>query len=276
MVNIVVGDVHGCYEQLRRLLDKAQFNMDNDTLWLTGDLVSRGPDSLKVLQFARSLSLNKRLRLTLGNHDLHLLAIHAGVSQDKKKDNLMEVLAAPDCDELMRWLRMQPVLQIDKQLKLVMVHAGISPQWDLKMTQQCAKELQSTLASDDYIFFLKKIYGNQSHYWSPTLQGPDRLRYITNVFTRMRYCYADGRLDFDCKTAPSNAPDKIKPWFSLPNQIPPEYSIIFGHWASLGGKAVPPRIYGLDTGCCWGGELTAFRFEDKQFFKKSCHKTNTA
>lgn len=268
MATILVGDIHGCYDQLQRLLVTASFNPEEDNLWLTGDLVARGSQSLAVLRFAKSLGT--KLKLSLGNHDLHLLAIYAGISRCKKKDKFTQILEAPDCDELMTWLRKQPVLQFDDKLKLLMVHSGISPQWNLSVTLCCAEELTTALAGDNYAYFLAGIYGDKPDYWSPNLQGTNRLRYISNVFTRMRYCYSDARLNFDFKDRPDLAPATLKPWFMLPSQIPPEYSIVFGHWASLRGRGTPNRIYALDTACCWGGQLTALRFEDKRYFRQSC------
>ncbi|WP_392566925.1 bis(5'-nucleosyl)-tetraphosphatase (symmetrical) ApaH [Utexia brackfieldae] len=266
MANILIGDVHGCYEELRRVLEKADFEPCRDTLWFTGDLVARGPDSLNVLRFIHSIK--DHVRLCLGNHDLHLLAIYAGISKNKRRDNLEPLLNAPDYDELMNWLRRQPIMQIDEQLKLIMVHAGISAQWDLDTAKQCARNLEAMLSSDSYAFFLNAMYGDLPDFWREDLQGIDRLRYSANVFTRMRYCYLDGRLDLNFKEAPEDAPAKLKPWFMLPRKIPDEYSIAFGHWASLNGKGTPDKIYALDTGCCWGGKLTALRWEDQQYFKK--------
>lgn len=265
MANLLIGDIHGCYDEFMRLLEKAQFS-SSDTLWLTGDLVARGPKSLEVLRYVKDH--DDQIRLVLGNHDLHLLAIYAGITSPNKKDHVKSILNAPDCDELMNWLRKQPLIQIDEELKLIMAHAGISPQWDLDTTKKSAYELSAMLSSDAYPLFLDKMYGNFPDMWSEDLQNFDRLRYISNAFTRMRYCYEDGRLDMYCKESPSDAPSKLKPWFSLPRKIPETYSIAFGHWAALNGKGTPDGIYALDTGCCWGGKLTCLRFEDKVYFKK--------
>lgn len=266
MANLLVGDIHGCYDQFMRVLEKAQFDPTNDTLWLTGDLVARGPKSLEVLRFVKSIA--DSVRLTLGNHDLHLLAVYAGISRNKLNDNLRPLLEASDCDELLNWLRRQPLLQIDEELKIIMAHAGISPQWDLATTQKAARDLHMVLASDSYAFFLDSMYGDLPDDWSESLQGVDRLRYIANAFTRMRYCYENGRLDMYCKDSPKQAPTKLKPWFMLPRKIPADYDIIFGHWASLNGKGTPEHVYALDTGCCWGGRLTGLRWEDKKYFRK--------
>lgn len=265
MANLLIGDIHGCYNEFMGVLEKAQYS-DTDTLWLTGDLVARGPNSLDVLRFVKQHT--DKIRLTLGNHDIHLLAVYAGMAKNHSKDKIDQILSAPDCDELIDWLRRQPLIQIDEQLELIMAHAGISPQWDLITAKKCAKDLSAVLASDAYPLFLDSMYGDFPDYWSEDLKGFDRLRYIANAFTRMRYCYENSRLDFYCKDDPKDAPSKLKPWFMLPRKIPENFSIAFGHWASLKGKGTPEKIYGLDTGCCWGGRLTCLRWEDKHYFHK--------
>ncbi|KFA59898.1 bis(5'-nucleosyl)-tetraphosphatase (symmetrical) [Gilliamella sp. wkB18] len=265
MANLLIGDIHGCYDEFMRLLEKVSFS-SSDVLWLTGDLVARGPKSLEVLRFVKQN--NQQIRLVLGNHDLHLLSIYAEITYSKKKDNLNDVIAAPDYDELMNWLRKQPLLQIDENLKLIMTHAGVSPQWDLETLKKCAHDLNVMLSSDSYPLFLDKMYGNFPNEWSLNLKGFDRLRYASNALTRMRFCYEDGQLDFYYKKHPDQAPAKLKPWFLMPRKIPDEYHIAFGHWAALNGKGTPENIYALDTGCCWGGKLTCLRFEDKKYFKK--------
>ncbi|HHH1725404.1 TPA: bis(5'-nucleosyl)-tetraphosphatase (symmetrical) ApaH, partial [Yersinia enterocolitica] len=242
----------------------------HDTLWLTGDLVARGPASLDVLRYVRSLG--SAVRMVLGNHDLHLLAVYAGISRNKPKDRITPLLEAPDADELINWLRRQPVLQVDDKLKLIMAHAGITPQWDIETAQMCAREVESVLSSDSYPLFLDAMYGDMPNNWSPELTGLARLRFSTNALTRMRFCFPNGQLDMICKDTPENAPAPLKPWFELPRRVSPEYSIIFGHWASLEGKGVPEGIYGLDTGCCWGGNLTLLRWEDKRYFTQPAFK----
>ncbi|KAA9002655.1 bis(5'-nucleosyl)-tetraphosphatase (symmetrical) [Affinibrenneria salicis] len=264
MSTYLIGDVHGCLAELQALLAQVSFDPQRDTLWLTGDLVARGPDSLGVLRYVRSLG--DSVRVVLGNHDLHLLAVYAGISRSKPKDRLMPLLNAPDADELINWLRHQPILQVDDERRLVMAHAGITPQWDLATARLCAHEVESILASDSYPLFLDAMYGDMPNHWSPELSGLARLRFSTNVFTRMRYCFSGGQLDMQCKEPPSHAPWLLKPWFDIPGPIASEYAIVFGHWASLEGKGTPPGIYGLDTGCCWGGNLTLLRWEDKRYF----------
>lgn len=269
MANILVGDIHGCYDPLRLLLDQVKFNPNKDTLWLTGDLVARGSHSLEVLRFAQSLG--EKCRISLGNHDIHLLALQADLCKTHLKDKLDKLLSAPDAGELIYWLRTRPLLQHDPRLKLIMVHSGISPQWNLEQTLSCAKEAEMVLRSKKYLSFIKKMYANSPNYWSPNLTGTQRLRYIINAFTRMRYCYNDGRLDFNCKETLDNASPSLTPWFLLKNQLPKDYSVVFGHWAALMGKNIPKPFYGLDTGCCWGGFLTALRFEDKHIFTQNCN-----
>ncbi|WP_275554535.1 bis(5'-nucleosyl)-tetraphosphatase (symmetrical) ApaH [Mixta sp. Marseille-Q2659] len=264
MSTYLIGDVHGCYDELHSLLQQVAFDPEKDTLWLTGDLVARGPGSLEVLRYVRSLG--NAVRIVLGNHDLHLLAVYAGISRNKPKDRITPLLEAPDADELINWLRRQPLLQVDEEKKLVMAHAGITPQWDIETAKMCAREVESVLSSDSYPLFLNAMYGDMPNNWSPELTGLARLRFSTNALTRMRFCFPNGQLDMICKEAPDSAPPPLKPWFAIENPVARDYTIIFGHWASLEGKGTPDGIIGLDTGCCWGGSLTMLRWEDRQLF----------
>jgi len=264
MSTYLIGDIHGCFHELKALLKQVEFSPEEDILWLTGDLVARGPDSLAVLRYVRSLG--SCVRMVLGNHDLHLLAVYAGISRNKPKDKLTPLLEAEDADELINWLRRQPLLQVDEEKKLVMAHAGITPQWTLETAQACARDVEALLASDSYPLFLDAMYGDLPNSWSTSLSGLARLRFITNAFTRMRYCFPNGQLDMYVKEAPENVPAPLKPWFDVPRQLPADYAIVFGHWASLEGKGAPQGIYALDTGCCWGGDLTCLRWEDKTYF----------
>ena len=184
-------------------------------------------------------------------------------------DNLTALFAAPDFDELIDWLRAQPLLVHNKEQNFVMVHAGISPDWDLPTAKACAQEVESVLRFGDYRELLTQMYDSQPERWSPDLQGIERLRYIINVFTRMRFCYADHRLDFDCKAPIDQAPIELKPWFELDNPLYKKENIIFGHWASLVDTPTPPNIYALDTGCAWGNRMTMLRWEDKRLFTQS-------
>ncbi|YCH31261.1 bis(5'-nucleosyl)-tetraphosphatase (symmetrical) ApaH [Erwinia sp. D4-22] len=264
MSTYLIGDVHGCYDELHSLLQQVAFDAEKDTLWLTGDLVARGPGSLEVLRYVRSLG--SAVRMVLGNHDLHLLAVFAGISRNKPKDRITPLLEAPDADELINWLRRQPLLQVDEEKKLVMAHAGITPQWDIETAKMCAREVESVLSSDSYPLFLNAMYGDMPNNWTPELTGLARLRFSTNALTRMRYCFPNGQLDMICKDAPDSAPPPLKPWFTISGPVARDYTIIFGHWASLEGKGTPEGIIGLDTGCCWGGTLTMLRWEDRQLF----------
>lgn len=271
MSTYLIGDVHGCYRELRALLEQVNFEPEKDTLWLTGDLVARGPESLQVLRYVKSLGSS--VRLVLGNHDLHLLGIYCKISRNKPKDHLDELLNAHDADELINWLRRQPLLQVDEEKKIIMAHAGVTPQWDLDTARMCAREVESVLSSDAYPLFIDSMYGDMPNNWSESLMGLPRLRFSSNALTRMRYCFPHGQLDMICKESPAKAPSPLKPWFALPNQLPDGYAIFFGHWASLEGKYTPENVYGLDTGCCWGGNLTLFHWESKQYYhQKSLQK----
>ncbi|NYS30515.1 bis(5'-nucleosyl)-tetraphosphatase (symmetrical) ApaH [Pantoea sp. WMus005] len=263
MSTYLIGDVHGCYDELRALLQQVDFNPEQDTLWLTGDLVARGPGSLEVLRYVKSLG--DAVRLVLGNHDLHLLAVYAGISRNKPKDRLTPLLEADDADELINWLRRQPLLQVDEEKKLVMGHAGITPQWDIETAKKCAREVEAVLASDSYPLFLDAMYGDMPNNWSEDLTGLARLRFSTNALTRMRYCFPNGQLDMICKDAPESALPPLKPWFNIGGPVARDYTIVFGHWASLEGKGTPEGIIGLDTGCCWGGTLTLLHWETQRY-----------
>ncbi|AFP84945.1 bis(5'-nucleosyl)-tetraphosphatase (symmetrical) ApaH [secondary endosymbiont of Ctenarytaina eucalypti] len=276
MSTYLIGDIHGCFDELKLILSHVRFNPELDTLWLTGDLVARGPGSLEVLRLVRSFGYN--LRMVLGNHDLHLLAVYAGIGRNKPDDRITALLDAPDADELIYWLRHQPVLQVDENKKLIMAHAGITPQWDLATARQCAREVEEVLRSDRYPLFLNAMY---SHHmpknWSSELSGLARFQFSISVFTRMRYCFSDGALEMNCKDAPEKAPAALHPWFELPSQLSTCYSIVFGHWASLMGHRKKTNIYGIDTGCCWGGKLTLLHWEEKAFTRVLSnlqHKTN--
>lgn len=267
MATYIIGDLHGCFAEFQQLLAKADFDPTHDNLWLTGDLIARGEDSLACLRFVKNLG--SRAKTVLGNHDLHFLATALGIKKVKPKDKIDAILNAPDRDELIDWLRRQPLLA--EHPEFVLTHAGISPEWDLATARQCAREVESALQADDYGELLAQMYDNQPDRWSPDLQGIERLRYAINVFTRMRFCFPDKRLDFDCKLPPSEVQSDLKPWFELDNPLFSAQNIIFGHWASLIGYPTPPNIYALDTGCVWGNHLTLLRWEDKALFTQAAH-----
>ncbi|STY27909.1 bis(5'-nucleosyl)-tetraphosphatase [Legionella wadsworthii] len=265
MPDYAIGDVQGCYDPLQRLLEIIDFDDKSDRLWFVGDLVNRGPDSLAVLRFVSSLHIAPRV--TLGNHDLHLLATLFGDRPWKGHDDtLHEVMDADDGEELGHWLRKQSILYYSSEFNVVMCHAGICPLWDLDQARQLAKELEEVLAGENYPHFLSNLYGNQPNYWADALRGMDRLRAITNYFTRMRFCNERGQIDWDYKGTIAQAPTNLYPWFDVPSRKEIDADIIFGHWAALMGNCPHAKIHALDTGCFWGGQLTALRLQDMQRF----------
>lgn len=268
MAVYAIGDIQGCYDDLQRLLEKVRFDPAADTLWFVGDLVNRGFQSLQVLRFVKSLGDNAIT--VLGNHDLHLLALDAGIKSTRQAD-LHAILEAPDRRELIDWLRQHPLMHHDASLGYTMVHAGLSPAWDLQLAQQCAQELQAVLRSDGYRDFLRIMYGDRPRKWSRLLYGKRRLRYICNAFTRIRYCTRDGKLVLHEKGAPANQATKLIPWFDVPGRKSRELRLVFGHWSTLGAYHVP-GIYALDSGCVWGGALTALELSaaTPQFISVEC------
>ena len=268
MSTYLVGDIQGCFDDLRFLLEQANFNPQHDELWLSGDLVARGPKSLETLRFVKSLGNNATT--VLGNHDLHLLAVAHGLAKAKRKDKIQPILDAPDREELLAWLRRQPLLAEHPRHPFVMVHAGISPQWDLATARSQAREVEACLRSDDYLWLLENMYGNGPDRWTPGLTGIEQYRYTINALTRMRFCHPDGRLDMTCKLSPEHPEiGALKPWFDLPRQQPLEKTVIFGHWAALMGHE-DQHVIGLDTGCVWGNSMTLLRWEDSARFEKPC------
>lgn len=268
MATYAVGDVQGCLDPLRRVLDAARFDPAVDRLWLVGDLVNRGPDSLGTLRFVRELG--PVAIAVLGNHDLHLLAVALTDRTLRRKDTLGPVLAAPDRDELLDWLRRCPLVHYDSELDAVMVHAGIPFQFSLADALAHAREVEAVLAGPDPRAFLDHMYGNEPAVWDPALTGVDRLRVIVNIFTRMRFVDAAGRLDFDTKEGVGEAPSGFFPWFE---RLHPDFTdrrILFGHWAALEGKGTPAHCLALDTGCCWGRCLTLLRLDDGERFSTDC------
>jgi bis(5'-nucleosyl)-tetraphosphatase (symmetrical) len=268
MATYVIGDLQGCLTPLVQLLEQIQYHPEQDTLWFAGDLINRGTESLETLRFIKSLG--DRVKIVLGNHDLHLLAVSHGFGKLKRGDTLAEVLTARDRDELMDWLRRQPLCHYDEQFNTVMTHAGIPPCWDLQKTQALAKEVESLLQSDHVDDFFANMYGNTPNQWNDQLTGMDRLRAITNYLTRMRFCDENSKLDLESKEGVNTAVKGYAPWFSYPTNLPDDCHIVFGHWAALEGKTQNERIHALDTGCVWGGSLTALRLEDRQRFSTPC------
>ena len=248
----LVGDVQGCANALKRLIQRIP---ERRAIWLCGDLVNRGADSLGVLRQVKALG--SRARVVLGNHDIHLLAVAAGARTLGKSDTLDALLAAPDLEEWLDWLRFQPVAHYEHGV--LMVHAGVLPSWTLADTLSYARELESVLRSDDYKKRLKSIFGNEPNRWSDSLIGDERLRVITNTFTRLRVCDANGGIEFKFKGELTDVPNNLRPWFAMPGRKTGDTPIFFGHWSALGFH----RAYNttcLDTGCVWGRDLTAYHY----------------
>jgi len=258
MAVYAIGDVQGCYEELARLLDVLKADPAADELWFVGDLVNRGPRSLDVLRLVKSLG--RAAVVVLGNHDLHLLAFALAGSARVPDDDLREVLEAPDCAELMDWLRARPLAHYRPDLNTLMVHAGVAPEWDPLQTVKLAREVERVLRGSECAQFLGEMYGDQPDRWSPALSGIERLRFIVNCLTRIRYCQPDGHLDFDENGPPGTQPAALLPWFELPGRAAQAVRIVFGHWSSL-GLVQQARLLGLDTGCVWGRTLTAVRLD---------------
>lgn len=254
MAVYAIGDVQGCYDPLRRLLDRLRFEPARDKLYFVGDLVNRGPQSLATLRFIHALG--ESAQSVLGNHDIHLLALAAGIGKPKAGDTLDPVLQAADRDELLNWLRRRPLLIHDEALNFVIVHAGLAPQWDLATAKSCAAEVQAALQADNTHELFAQLYGNQPDRWHEQLSGMARLRFSINALTRMRYCSRDGRLDFRAKGKPGTQVGDLVPWFEFPQRANRDVNIVFGHWSTLGEVHVP-GVYGIDTGCVWGNGLSA-------------------
>ncbi len=263
MAVYVVGDIQGCYKALKKLLKSVGFNYDADRLWLVGDVVNRGPDSLKTLRFVKDLG--EQAVTVLGNHDLHLLATYYGDHKPRSSDTFQPVLKAKDCDDLMEWLRYRPLLHHDVDLNFTMVHAGIYPGWSISKACALAQEVETVLQAErkQYRKFLIEMYGNDPATWSEDLAGMERLRFITNVFTRMRFITADKGLDLKAKGSPDNACNSaVKPWFELKQSAIKHNRVVFGHWSTL-TTGQYGRCYALDGGCVWGSRLTTLRIDKK-------------
>ena len=256
MATYAIGDLQGCYDSLLRLLDKLKFDKTKDKLWFAGDLVNRGSDSLATLRFVKSLGDNAIT--VLGNHDLHLLAIAHGVKTTRSSD-LQKILDAEDRDELLLWLSTRPLLHYDSKLNYMLTHAGVYPYWTLAQAQKSARELEHVL-KNNLDEFLNNMYGNKPDIWDESLTGFERLRFICNCFTRMRFCHQDGTLDFTSNGAPGTVPKDALPWFDFPKRKTADEKILFGHWSTL-GDINKKNIFALDTGCVWGGKLTALRID---------------
>ena len=265
MSTYAIGDVQGCYDALRRLLDAIDFDPAHDVLWFVGDLVNRGPQSLETLRFVRSLG--ERAVTVLGNHDLSLLVIAAGHSKPHRGDTIDQVLYAPDREALLDWLRHQKLMHAEDGY--AMVHAGLLPQWTIEQALELAGEVETALQGPEHGALLREMYGNKPDRWDESLTGYDRLRVVVNAMTRLRLCDAAGRMEFSHKTGLDSAPQGFMPWFEVPERASAGTTIVFGHWAAL-GLVMRTDVAAIDTGCVWGRELTALRLRDRRLFQCRC------
>ena len=263
-MTIAIGDLQGCLDPLDTLLARARPG-SGEAIWFCGDLVNRGPDSLGALR--RVVALGTRAVTVLGNHDLHLLAALAGTREMRRGDTMQPILAAPDRRTLTDWLRRQPLAVLDGDYLLV--HAGVAPAWDARETVALAEEVSAVLRSPDWGDFMQIMYGNQPDHWHDRLSGDDRLRAIVNILTRIRMIDRHGRLDFGFSDAPARAPHGLLPWFDAPARRTANRTVVFGHWSTL-GLVARPNLVALDTGCVWGGCLSAMRLEDRRLFQTRC------
>jgi bis(5'-nucleosyl)-tetraphosphatase (symmetrical) len=273
MKTYVIGDLQGCAHEAEALLEKIALDAGADSharILFVGDLINRGPESLLALRRMKALAERSagRVEALLGNHDLHLLAVAAGAQRASKSDTLDEILAAPDRDELLAWLRARPLaIFVDAHL---LVHAGVAPQWDAAQTMALAGEVEEVLRGDGWIDFLAGMYGNHPDRWDDSLSGMERLRCIVNALTRMRLCLPDGTMDFAHKESESGpAGSGLLPWFDLPGRRTADVTVVFGHWSAL-GLILRPNLVGLDSGCVWGGKLTAVCLDDRGLLQVDC------
>ena len=268
MATYAIGDVQGCFASLMALLETLRFDAGRDRLWFTGDLVNRGPQSLETLRFVRGLG--DRAVTVLGNHDLHLLGVVYGSRKLKRGDTITDVLEAPDRDDLISWLRRLPLLHCDADRGVSMVHAGLPPQWTLGAAQACAGLVEAGLRGADLENVLRQMSDNGTGAWSESLSCTEQAGYILNCLTRMRYCDTQGRLELKEKGPPGSQRRPYLPWFAVPGRLHASEMLIFGHWASL-GPCNEPGVHALDTGCVWGGSLTALCLESWERTSVPCH-----
>ena len=268
MATYAIGDIQGCFTQFRCVLDDAEFDPAQDTLWVAGDLVNRGPDSLSTLRYIKSLG--NSAKVVLGNHDLHMLAVAYGIKGAHPSDTLDEVMNAPDAEELFTWLRQQPLLYYCAERNYALVHAGLAPQWSIDQALALNQEVETVLQGPDFKDFLFHMYGDEPDQWSDNLSGWERLRVITNHFTRMRLCDANDHLDLRHKHGLEDVRSGFKPWFAHTHRKTRHINILFGHWAALEGESNEDHVFALDTACVWGGRLTMMRLEDHRLFSCNC------
>lgn len=265
MATYAIGDIQGCFDALQQLLDTLGFNPTRDRLWLVGDLVNRGPQSLEVLRYVKGLG--EAAVCVHGNHDLHLVMRDAGYGKVSKDDTLAPILEAPDRAELLAWLRRVPLFHVEGEY--AMVHAGLLPGWSVTKARDLAAEVESRLAGDDYQSLLANMWGSEPNAWSDGLKGWERMRVIVNAMTRMRFCTKDGVMNFKAKGPLSSAPPKHYGWFAVPGRKSANHTLVCGHWSALGLR-VEPNLLALDSGCLWGGALTAVRLEDRKVTQIHC------
>ena len=265
MAIYAIGDLQGCFTPFQQLLRKIEFNPGQDTLWLTGDMVNRGPESLEVLRWV--YQHQDCVEMVLGNHDLHLLAVSEGFGKIKPDDTLLDILDAADGKVLLDWLRCQPLMITGHGY--AMVHAGLLPEWTLERALRLAEEVEDQLSGPNYREFLSRLYGNKPTRWSEDLKGIERLRLVVNAMTRMRLITQDGEMDLAFKGELADAPANLMPWFASPRRRSLDLPIICGHWSAL-GLYLSEDVLAIDTGCLWGGSLTALRLEDRQIFSLPC------
>jgi bis(5'-nucleosyl)-tetraphosphatase (symmetrical) len=262
----VIGDIQGCFEAFKELLVAIAFNPARDRLWLCGDLVNRGENSIGTLRWC--MAHDDQIVAILGNHDLHLLAVAEGFVPPHRNDTLAEILDAPDRKEVLDWLRRRPMLH--REGDWLMVHAGLLPGWTPDLAETLARELEAVLHGPDWRAFLRDMYGNEPRRWDPSLTGQDRLRLIANAMTRLRYLHPNGDMEFQHKCGPAEAPAELIPWYAMPDRQSRGVRVLFGHWSTLGLLA-GEDVVSLDTGCLWGGQLSAIRLDDGRLFQVGCH-----
>lgn len=271
MAIYAIGDIQGCYDELCDLVDLIAFDPTQDTLWVAGDLVNRGPQSLAVLQYLRDLG--DAAVVVLGNHDLHLLATSVGARSTHPKDSFQDILLSPERDELLEWLRSKPLMHYDAERNIAMVHAGLVPQWTLSAALLYAEEVHQALQQTTYSHLLANMYRNTSTCWHDHLEGMERLSVIINACTRLRYCTQAGRMSLSAKWLPDTQPREYYPWYAVPERKSTATRIVFGHWAALAGRVLAEHhVYALDTGCVWGGKLRALRLDDFRVFEVNSHQ----
>jgi bis(5'-nucleosyl)-tetraphosphatase (symmetrical) len=265
MAIYAIGDIQGCFDELQALLGAIRFDRHKDRLWFVGDLVNRGPRSLSVLRFVKALG--DAAVTVLGNHDLHLVTVAAGLAKPREDDTLGEVLGAPDCAALLDWLRARPMIHLEDEY--VLVHAGLLPQWDVEQAQALGREVEAALRGPRHREFLGALYGGKPDRWDDDLRGDDRLRVIVNAMTRMRFCTRQGAMDFHVKGDATSAPPGYLPWFDVPDRRTATRTVVCGHWSALGLR-LAPNLLALDSGCVWGGRLSAVRLKDRALTQVPC------